>query len=196
MRSLTGFVVGMCVAVLAIGCGGGSKALQETSEGEVPEWFTNVPQDPNYLFAVNTATSRDLGLAMDKAITGARAEIARQMEVRVSGLQKRFDEEVGIGEDSQLMQMFTQATKTVVSQALNGSRTRYQKQVKDGNLWRAYVMVEYPIGAANQALMEQIKKNQEMYTRFRASEAFQELEDEVEKYEQWKKQQSQQNEYE
>lgn len=188
MRNLFTWFLVMILGAALIGCGG-SKSMQTASEGEVPTWFTNVPQDPNFLFAVNTASSQDLQLAIDKAITGARAEVGRQMEVRVQGLQKRFDEEVGIGEDSQLMQLFSQATKTVVSASLSGSRVKEQKHVRDGNIWRAYVLLEYPIGAANQAFLDQLKKNNEMYTRFRASETFKELEDEVQKYEEWKKQQ-------
>ena len=97
------------------------------------------------------------------------------MEVKLEGLQKKFSEETGTGNDAEvLLQMFTQAEKTVVSTTLNGSRVKYQKQLKDGQLWRAYVLVEYPIGAANTALMQQIKNNDQMYTRFRASESFKE----------------------
>ena len=44
-----------------------------------------------------------------------RAEVARQVEVKLQGIQKKFDEEVGAGENSTLLQQFTQATKTVVS---------------------------------------------------------------------------------
>ena len=99
---------------------------------------------------------------------------------------------MGIGEDAELMQQFTSATKTVVSTSLSGSRVSKQKQSRDGSIWRAYVLVEYPIGAANQALLNQIKKSQNMYTRFRASEAFKELEEETTKYDEWKKGQMQQ----
>jgi hypothetical protein len=35
--------------------------------------------------------------------------------------------------------------------------------------------------------MQQIKKNNEMYTRFRSSQAFKDLDSEVQKYEEWKK---------
>ena len=38
-------------------------------------------------------------------------------------------------------------------------------------------------------LMEQVKANEQMYTRFRATEAFKELDAEVQKYEAWKKSQ-------
>lgn len=187
MRTIFSFSLLLILVLAVFGCGG-SKALQTTSEGEVPDWFSTIPQDPNFLFAANTATSQDLQLAIDKAVTAARAEIGRQMEVRIKSLQKRFDEEVGFGEDAQLLQQFTSATKTVVSASLTGSRTKYQKQVKDGNRWRSYVLVEYPIGAANEALLQQLKKNNQTYTRFRASETFKELEEEVQKFEEMKKQ--------
>jgi hypothetical protein len=176
----------MAGLVLA-GCGGGPKSLQSVSECDTPEWYTTVPQDPNYLYAARTATSQDMQLALDKAMTDGRTEIGRQTDVRVQGLQKRFDEEVGLNSDAQLMSQFTQANKTVVSTSLSGSRVKQQLHCKDGDLYRAYVLVEYPIGAANEALMQQIKKNNEMYTRFRASEAFKDLDTEVQKYEEWKK---------
>ncbi len=178
-------IVSACLAVW--GCGG-SKSM---SDCEVPDWYLNVPQDPNYLLSAKSATSQDMQLAIDKATTDARTEIGRQADLKVQGLQKKFDEEVGVSTDPQLLQQFTQANKTVVSTSLTGSRVKTQKVCKDANSWRSYILVEYPIGAANQALMEQLKKNEQMYTRFRSSQAFKELDDEVQKYEEWKKQQEQ-----
>jgi len=57
--------------------------------------------------------------------------------------------------------------------------------------FRAYALMELPIGVMNSALVDKVKENQNMYTRFRASQAFQELEEESQKYEQFKKEQSQ-----
>ncbi len=173
-----------------LGCSG-SKSLTTTDIGQVPGWFTTIPQDPNFLYAARTATSRDLGLAIDKAVTSARAEIARQYEVKVTGLTKSFQEEIGSSEDSEINQLFSQTIKTVVSTTLMGSRASKTTHVRDGNNYRAYVLVEYPIGAANQAFMNALKANQNMYTRFRASEAFKEMDEEVQKYEEWKKDQAQ-----
>lgn len=189
MRYVLSLLASLMIAAL-IGCGG-SRSMQSADTGDIPDWFTNVPQDPNFLYAANTQASQDLQLAIDKAVTGARSEVGRQLEVKLEGLQKKFSEETGTGNDAQLLQMFTQAEKTVVSTTLNGSRVKYQKQVKDGQLWRAYVLVEYPIGAANTALMQQIKNNDQMYTRFRASESFKELQGEVDKYDKYKQDQSQ-----
>lgn len=180
MKYLLPFAV--LIAVAIAGCSG-SQSMQSTSAGNIPAWFTNVPQDPNYLFATNTQTSQDMQLAVDKATEGARTDIGRQLQTKIEGMQKRFTEETGTGSNAQLLQMFTQAEKTVVSETVSGSRVKDQKIVRDGNMWRAYVLVEYPIGAANEVLMQQIKNNNQMYTRFRASQAFKDLQNEVDKYE-------------
>lgn len=179
----------LALAAFATGCAS-STTLQKASPCDIPDWYTEIPQDPNYFFAVATATSQDMQLASDKATVAARSEIARQAEVKVSGLQKRFDQEVGLAENSQLMQQFTQATKTVVSESLSGSRIKHQKPCKDGAVWRSYVLVEYPIGAANQALLGQIRANDLMRTQFAASKAYKDLDQEVQKYEEWKKDQA------
>ena len=171
-----------------IGCGG-SQSLQSAGTGDIPDWYMKVPQDSIYLLSPNSQASQDMQLAVDKAMAGGRADIGRQLEVKIEGLQKRFTEETGTGNDAQLLQMFTEAEKTVVSTTLNGSKAKNQKIVKDGDLWRAYVLVEYPIGAANEALLQQIKNNEQMYTRFRATETYKELQDEVDKYNKFKQEQ-------
>lgn len=180
------------VGLFLTGCGGGSQQAQQAASTDVPEWFASPPSDPNYLFAPQTAVSQDLQLAIDKATTGARTEIGRQMEVRVQGLQKKFEEEVGTGTDAQLLSQFTQAAKTVVSTTLSGSKIKLQKQLREGNLWRAYVLMQYPIGAASDAFLQSMKKNDKTYTRFRATETFKEMEEEVKKYEEFKKSQGMQ----
>ncbi len=190
MRTMWIVLILMVAGVLAAGCGGGPATMQSAGAGDIPAWYNNVPTDSNYIYAVNTATSQDMQLAYDKATTGARAELGRQVELKVSGLQKRFEEETGVGQDAQLMQQFTQATKTVVSTTMSGTRVKDKKHVKDGEMYRAYVLVEYPIGAANAALLQAIKANEQMYTRFRASQAYKDLDQEAKKYEDQKKEEA------
>lgn len=186
MQILKSLFAAALVAMVIVGCGG-SEPLQKTDAGDVPEWYSMPPADPNYLYSVNTATSKDMQIATDKATQAARAELGRQMDVKINGLQKRFTEETGIGDDAQLLDQFTQASKTVVSTSLSGSKEKQKKIVKDGNNWRAYVLMELPLGAAQEALREQIKKNEQLYTKFRASQTYKELDDEVQKYETSKK---------
>ncbi len=192
MRTLWIALILVAMGILAAGCGGSPATMQSTETGDIPAWYSNVPQDSAHIYAVNTATSQDMQLAYDKATTGARAELGRQVELKVSGLQKRFEEETGVGQDAQLMSQFTQATKTVVSTTMSGTRVKEKKHVKDGDMYRAYVLVEYPVGAANAALLQAIKANEQMYTRFRASQAYKDLDQEAKKYEDQKKEEAKQ----
>jgi hypothetical protein len=164
------------VAVALVGCGSG-----------MPSWYPNAPQDPLYLRSANAATSQDMQVAIDKASTGARAELGRMLETKVNALQKRFEDETGVGQEATLLAQFTQATKLVVSTTMNGSKMKDQKTIKEGDLYRAFVMMELPIGSANETLLQEIKNNKDLYTRFRASETYKELDTEVQKYEQFKK---------
>lgn len=192
MRTMWIAFILVVAGVLAAGCGGGPATMQSADTGDMPAWYTNVPTDSNYVYAVNTATSQDMQLAYDKAMTGARAELGRQVELKVSGLQKRFEEETGVAQDAQLMQQFTQATKTVVSTTMSGTRVKDKKHVKDGDMYRAYVLMEYPLGAANAALLQAIKANEQMYTRFRASQTYKDLDSEAKKFEDQKKEEAKQ----
>jgi len=162
--------------------------LEGVPECDIPEWYASVPQDPNYLFSAKSATSQDMQISLEKATADARGEIGSQVAARVQGLQKRFDEEVGTGQDTQLLQQFTQAGKAVVATSLTDTRVKAQKMCKDGEMWRSYVLVEYPFGAASETLMKQLKQNEQMFTRFRSSQTFKDLDNEVQKYDDWKKQ--------
>jgi len=152
-----------------------------------PSWFVNVPQDPNYIYAAKTETSRDMQLAINKAVQQGRIEIASQVEAKMEGRQKLFQAETGADTSSQIMKDFDEAQKQVVSQVINGSRVKHQVTTAESGIYRAFVLVEMPIGSANQAMMQKIKANQALYTRLRATKAFEELEKDVERFEAAKK---------
>jgi hypothetical protein len=155
----------------------------------MPDWYLKPPKDNQYVMGTATAVSQDLQVAINKAQAEGRAAVAQQLEVKYGLLSKRYSEETGRSVDSQLLDQYTQVYKATVSQVLYGSRARQQIVRPEGNVYRAFVLMELPIGEASKKLMEQIKANEQMYTRFRAAEAFKELDAEIQKYEAWKRQQ-------
>lgn len=157
---------------------------------DAPEWYTNPDRDNDRLIGVATATSRDLQTAVDKAKQDGRVDIARQLDLRVAGLSKRFVEETGLDQDAELLGMFTQVSKTVVSDSLSGTRLAKQKLDREGGTYRAYVEMEMPIGEANARFLEKIRATERLHTRVRSSEAFEELDREVQAYEEWKRKQA------
>ena len=140
----------------------------------------------NLLDAVGNGASTDLQEALNLAKDDARADIARKLETRIDSVFKRFHKEIGVGEDAEFLTQAFDISKSVTSKVLSGLRVAKTKSVKEGVIFQAYVLIEVPIDAANTTLMDAIKNRENMYTRFQASPGFQELEDEVEKYEEYK----------
>lgn len=155
---------------------------------ELPSWYLKPPTDENYLFAPATAVSRDMQIAINKAQADGRNGIAQQLEVKYGALNRRFVEEVG-REGSQLLDQYTQVYKAVVSTTLYGTRPRFQELHTEGGVYRAILLMELPLGEMSKKLLEQIRAQEQLYTRFRAGEAFKDLDAEVKRYEEWKKQQ-------
>jgi len=144
---------------------------------EMPEWFTEPPSSNSVLYDVATATSADLQLALDKAVLDAKYRLADRLRGQMNGKMKRFIEETGGAKDPQILQ----ETSKVVSNLFTdvnaaGYRVSKTKIIPQGAGYRAYVLVEYPIGEANKVLIEEVKKNQVVEARVRASAAFAELE--------------------
>lgn len=194
------------LVILYTGCGSSKSVAppapqkivspQNTPEGmevQVPEWFAKPPSDPNFLYAPATLKSTDMGFATEHAQEIGRQELGRQISTKVTSMMKRFQEETGGDEESsEFLSQATTVSQSVASEVVKGSKAIEKKLYKEGlKSFRAYVLMELPIGAMNASLLEKVKENQNMYTRFRASQGFQELEEESQKYEQFKKEQSQ-----
>jgi hypothetical protein len=146
---------------------------------QIPDWLLKPPSDQNHLYAAASATSRDMQVAMQKARTAAQADLAQQMDTRLANLTKQFQEETGLAEDSALLSQFSSATKAVTKQTLEGAGVEQQKLLPEKEVYRAYVLMRLPLGQANQLLMSKLKANQELHTRFRATQAFGELDQEL-----------------
>jgi len=195
------------VAILWAGCGGpktepiliaetnvlttpGTIERAESSQItniNVPDWFVNVPQDPDYIYIARTRSSKDLEMSIDTAQAQARVDLANQVQTKVTAMFKRFREEIGSGEDSELNSIATAVSKDIASESVSGLKVKQQEVVKEGAVYNVFVLFELATGEINSAVLDKVKAQKDMYTRFRASQGFKELEAEVEKYEAWKK---------
>jgi len=138
-------------------CGGGNPPQPDNGIA-APDWFLTPPEDPNYMYAIATATSKDMQMAINSAKEDARVSIARQLETKINSMFKRFREEVGVGEDSELLSQTTDVSKSVTSKVLSGTRAAKMKPVKEGMIYRAYILMEIPIGATNTALLDAVQE--------------------------------------
>lgn len=151
---------------------------------DMQEMATEILEN-NGLAVVGIGESKSLELALTKAKTRGRVELAQMLETKIEALQKDFQEETGVGDDAEILAQFSNIAKVITSQELSGSVAQELKYETIGDTVTAYaLMVLNP-----RVIADQLAKEKELYTRFRASQAFEELDKEIEAYETYKAEQ-------
>ena len=127
-------------------------------------------------------------IAKEKAKINGQKNLAQIFENKVENLTKSFMEELGEDVDVEINEAFSTATKSVTSKVLNGvisKKTKYVQEKVDGRtVYSCYVLMAIEPGTVNQSLMDEMQvKNKKTYERFRASQAFDEMDDAMKDYE-------------
>ena len=147
---------------------------------ELPDWYTNLPQDQHCIYAAGTARSPDLQLAMDKAGLNAKRSLADRINSALSSKMKEFVTEIGQGEDTEVVSEVERVTSNLITEVnVSGYNQKNAKVLSQGSKYRVYVLLCYPVGKANRMLVDQVKKNRVLEARLRASKAFKELEEDI-----------------
>ncbi len=187
MRSVgVGLVACLVVAFMA-GCTSAPKKVSSDRGPfmQMQEKATSIT-DNGGLAAVGVGRSKDLNIAIDMAKTRGRVELANIMEAKVDSLKKDFQEQVGPAESAEVNTLFTQVSKTVAHQFLRGVVPQDIKYEVKGDVTEAFALMVMNPKVIADAFAAQQNTQRNMYTRFRASQAFQELEEETKKFEEFK----------
>ena len=167
------------LALCLVACGGGSKKKPAgPTKAYEPEWYGK-PGDAVHVFAYGNATFQSRAAAESSARSRALAEAAMQVEVHVQTMTKDFISEAGIN-NPEVLSMVEQVTKTVANQTFSGAfRSNHQTVVLPDGSHQAFVQWAIPKEQINRDLVDRVSREQALYTRFRASQAFEELEKSV-----------------
>ena len=162
----------------------GCKALKEVVEknaDSVPDWMLNLPAEDEAFYSAGTAISRDMQLAIDKANLAAKRTLADRIGGELSNQIKEFVIESGDMYEGDIITLDVERTTKNVMAQINvaGYKPSKLEIYPLGTMYRVYALLEYPIGGANDILIQQIRKNRALYAHVRSSVAFNELEDEV-----------------
>lgn len=182
--------------VLIIACGGStpprapvdmpsqSQAANPQTPMDVPNWFmmTPEPDDEYAVYATGEATSRKMNIAMQKSTQQARANLGQSINAKVQSLIESMVEEAGMGDNVQITEFYSEASKSVSNETLSGAIVikKYPYQTSSGG-YRVYVLMglkKAPFdNAASQAIVSKVKENQEeaMYATFKKTQAFNRL---------------------
>lgn len=152
----------------------------------LPDWYLNLPEDNSeYLYTVASGKSVDRETARQMAMTNAAAEMARKLSQKVQALQKIFTNTVTSGGETNFDQAFTNASKTIANERLQGLSTDKMTFVpaNQGSQLECIVLVKLPIGKAKDALTNTLARDKELFVKFKESKAFEELEADINKLE-------------
>lgn len=180
---LKSFLLIVLTASFIASCGGSSAVNNSGTNTAGPSWFYSPPMDTEeFFYAVGVAEGTRLSMASRSAENSARQAMATKLEAKVSALEKSFSEEVQSGADANYSATFSNASETLVNETLNGVTRddaqcieRSQEQTGGNVNTQCFVMVRMPVGAARSALENALSKDEELYTKFKASKAFEEL---------------------
>jgi hypothetical protein len=184
--SCVGMVAGLAVLT---SCASAPKTTSDKDVFGVMQGEASKITENGGLAAVGMGESRSMPLAVEKAKADGRTELAMIINTKVDALRKRFVEGVGEGKNEEINALFSSAAKQLASADIAGTVPKDIKfDTKDG-ITRAYALMMQNPKILAAALENAGQANKSMYNRFRASQAFSELDAEVKKYEEFKKQQ-------
>ena len=155
---------------------------EEKIVSNIPAWCLNLPSSDTALYRCGIGESSSLNMSRNRAILDAKRGLADSIDSQISSRMEDFLRATGTGENEEVRQRSEVVTKNVTVEAqLIGHKEINSETQSVSNKFLHYVLLEYPIGQANQALLNQIKQDEILSTTEAADAAMAELEAEIEK---------------
>ena len=151
---------------------------------QVPSWFEKLPNKENVIYSVGSSSSPDLQLSVDLATLNAKYTLADRINGKLDGMMKTFITRLGTDEDisATTMSEVERVTKNVIASVdVAGYKIDKSDITQEGTQYRAYVLLAYNNDEANKVMMNRMKRDRMVYSRIRSTEAWKELENEVDK---------------
>jgi hypothetical protein len=147
---------------------------------DMPDWCLNIPSSDNALYACGLGNSSNLNMSRTRATLDAKRQLADMIDSEISSRMEDFLNSVGTGANEQIQQQSEIITKNVTIEAkLTGYKQVQAEAQNIGSKFQVYVLLEYPVGKANQALVNQIRQDEILSTQEAADAALAELEAEI-----------------
>ena len=155
----------------------------ETAVSQIPKWYLEIPKDKENVYSTGTATAPDLQLAVDIATLNAKTTLADRINGRLDAMIKTFIAKVGQDDlDSEVLTEVEKVSKNLIAEVdVAGYVPTTVKVYPSGTQFRAFVLLTYSEKEARKVIVNRMRKNRLAYSKLKATDAWKELEDEVEK---------------
>jgi hypothetical protein len=197
MNNLNYVTVGVLGSVLALGaCTANPDATKmlntssieykqekvEAATSTVPKWFKTLPTDEKAIYSVGTAQSPDMQLSVDMATLNAKYTLADRINGKLDGMMKTFMTRLGTDDDvsATTMSEVEKVTKNVIASVdVAGYNPKEMEIYPTGTQYRAFVLLEYSDEEARKVIMNRMMKDRLVYGKIRSTNAWKELQEEV-----------------
>jgi len=122
----------------------------------IPSWYMKQPESTvDAIYVAGSGLSRDLTMSEDKAQLDAESRLASKIAGEISTLTKDYKRDVG--------DEFVQSTEIVATKIANdvkviGATVVDRLITPEGNGFRTYVLLKYPLGNSNTLLQHYVNK--------------------------------------
>ncbi|MBU8923011.1 MAG: hypothetical protein KOO63_14430 [Bacteroidales bacterium] len=178
MKQILGMIALLTITMALAGCGGTKTVeLDQLAAEDVrpPDWYVNPPKDGDFLYAVATSTSMDVQVSVDKATLMCREELGKRIALKLRGIENNFEEETGFLMDAELKTAYKSAVNAITEQTLRGTRAKKKHLVHEGELWRAYILMELPVDQIQQEIITGVKGHEGLLDRLGETATFKEI---------------------
>ena len=150
---------------------------------QIPEWYLNIPSAEDTFYSSGSARAPDLQLAVDIAIMNAKTTLADRINGKLDSMTKSFVAKIGSDDlDTSVLTEIEKTSKNVIASVdVAGYVVDKSDITQEGTQYRAFVLIAYNSEEATKIMMNRMKRDRMIYSRIRSTEAWKELEDEVNK---------------
>lgn len=165
------------IMTLAIsGCSSSKKAKKNTvveqsvvNETEIVQFCVGKEFQSNkdYFRSSGVGESMDQSVAKRKALNNARAEMAKQLEVKIKDVTDNFGKSLEASNKEDLNELFQFITREVSDQKLNGSKVICDRLTKtaQGN-YKSYIALELSGDEIAESMRQRLSKNDKLQIEF------------------------------
>ena len=150
---------------------------------QIPEWYLNIPSADDTIYSSGSARAPDLQLAVDIAIMNAKTTLADRINGKLDSMTKSFVAKIGTTDlDTSVLTEIEKTSKNVIASVdVAGYVVDKSDITQEGTQYRAFVLIAYNSEEATKIMMNRMKRDRMIYSRIRSTDAWKELEDEVNK---------------
>ena len=170
-------------------------AKVEAATSIIPDWYKKMPEKKGSIFTVGAAVAPDLQFAVDIATMNAKVVLADRINGKLKALTKSWMAKIGSTDvDANVMTEIEKVAKNVIANVdVAGYNPKEVEVFPAGTQYRAFVLLEYSDKEAAKIIMNRLRKDRMVYSRLRSTQAWKELEEEVNKTEKKEEAQSLKN---